>query len=244
MELISIEGIVVSTLNYGENSKILNVLTRDKGIIGVISKGCLKEKSKLRVVSGLYTYAVFHVNYKKDGKLSTLTGADVIDYFINIRSDLEKIGYLGYLVDLAKNVYKQHYDEGVYDILISALKKIEGGFNPKVITNIVEIKYLSYLGVSLYLDGCVQCGIGSIATLSLKKGGYVCARHLTGERIYDSSMLKMIKAYYYVDIDKISELKLKNKLIDEIDEFLGAYYKEYTGLYLKNKNIIDNIKSS
>lgn len=239
MELISIEGIVVSSLNYGESSKILNILTKDKGIIGVISKGCLKEKSKLRVISGLYTYAIFHVNYKKDGKLSTLISADVIDYFINIRSDLERIGYLGYLVDLAKNVYKQHPQDGVYNILVSALKKIESGFNPKVITNIVEIKYLEYLGVGLYLDGCVDCGETHVQTISLKKGGYVCARHMTSEEVYDSSMLKMIKAYYYVDIDKISELKLKPKLIEKIDNFLTIYYKEYTGLYLKNKKLLN-----
>lgn len=38
MEVISIEGIVVNTLKYGENSKIINVLTKDKGIIGIILK--------------------------------------------------------------------------------------------------------------------------------------------------------------------------------------------------------------
>ncbi len=117
--------------------------------------------------------------------------------------------------------------------------KIENGFNPKVITNILEIKYLDYLGVGLNLDGCVECGVTNIATISLKKGGYVCARHLTGERVYESGILKMFKAYYYVDIDKISELKLKEKLVDEIDEFLGTYYKEYTGLYLKSKSFMN-----
>ena len=49
MEIISIEGIVVGTTKYGENSKILNILTKDKGLIGVISKGSLKEKSKLPI---------------------------------------------------------------------------------------------------------------------------------------------------------------------------------------------------
>lgn len=239
MELISIEGIVISTLNYGESSKILNILTRDKGVIGVISKGCLREKSKLRVVSGLYTYAVFHVNYKNNGKLSTLIGADVIDYFINIRSDFEKIGCLGYLIDLSKNVYKQHPNDGLYDILISAVRKIEAGFNPKVITNIVEIKFLDFLGISLYLDGCVECNVSNVVTISLEKGGYVCAKHFSGERVYEPSMLKMLKAYYYVDINKISELNLKPKLIDEIDSFLDIYYKEYTGLFLKSKSFMN-----
>ena len=47
MEIISIEGFVVGTLKYGESSKILNILTKEKGIIGVIAKGALSEKSKL-----------------------------------------------------------------------------------------------------------------------------------------------------------------------------------------------------
>lgn len=243
MEIISIEGFVVSTLKYAENSKILNILTRDKGIIGVISKGCLSEKSKLRVVSSQLTYAIFHLRYKND-KLSTLIGADVIDYLMNTKSDIEKIGYVTYLSELTRNVYKQANEVEVYDIFISAIKKIENGFNPKVITNIVEIKFLDFLGISLNLDSCVDCDSTSIVSLSHSKGGYVCARHRTNEPIYDEAVLKMIKAYYYVDIDKISELNLKEKVINQIDSFLQIYYKEYTGLYLKSKNFLNNIKSS
>lgn len=243
MEIISIEGFVLSSLKYGENSKILNILTKEKGIIGVIAKGALKEKSKLRVVSDKFTYAVFHMYYK-EGKLSTLIGADVINYFINIRSDIEKIGYLGYLSDLTKNVYKQFRDEEIYNILISAIVKIEEGFNPKVITNIVEIKYLDYLGVSLNLSGCVICGNTNVVSLSHSKGGYVCALHRKDEPIYDEAVLKMIKAYYYVDISKITSLSLKDKVINDIDTFLSTYYKEYTGLYLKSKNFIEQIKNS
>ena len=40
MNQIKTKGIIISDTNYGETSKILNVLTQDKGIIGIISKGC------------------------------------------------------------------------------------------------------------------------------------------------------------------------------------------------------------
>ncbi len=243
MEIISIEGFVVNTLKYGENSKIINILTKDKGIIGVISKGCLKEKSKLRVISANFTYAIFHLKYKKD-KLSTLIGADVIDYLINTKSDIEKIGYLSYLTELAKNVYMESPQTEVYNIFINAIKKIEEGFNPKIITNIVELKYLDYLGIGLNLNSCVECTRTSVVSLSHNKGGYVCGVHRTNEPIYEDATLKMIKAYYYVEIDKISELKIKPKIIDQIDSFLNIYYKEYTGLYLKSKKFLNNIKSS
>ena len=37
MKLISVEGIVVSTVAYKESSKIINIFTKDMGIIGCIS---------------------------------------------------------------------------------------------------------------------------------------------------------------------------------------------------------------
>lgn len=241
MEIISIEGIVISSLKYGENSKILNILTKDKGIIGVISKGALKEKSKLRSVSDNFTYAIFHLYYKEN-KMSTLISADVINYFLNIRTDIEKLGVINYLTELTRDVYKSSSSSDIYDIFISAILKIEEGFDPKIISNIVEIKYLDFLGIGLYLDGCVECGSTSVVSLSHAKGGYICYKHRKDEPLYDSSFLKLIKAYYYIDISKISELNLKNKTVNEIDNFLDIYYKDYTGLYLKSKNFFKNIK--
>ena len=82
MEIVKVEGIVLKSVKYNENSKILNILTKEYGLIGVMAKGALKEKSPLRVVSENFTYANFQIYYKKD-KISTLIEADVIDYLFN-----------------------------------------------------------------------------------------------------------------------------------------------------------------
>ena len=51
----------------------------------------------------------------------------------------------------------------------------------------------------------------------------------------------MIRLYYYVDISKISELKIEDKTINQIDLFLKEYYDYLTGLYLKSKKFLDTI---
>ena len=201
----------------------------------------MSPKSKLRVISNNFIYAKFHLYYK-EGKLGTLISADVINYFINIKSDIVKFSYMSYLVDLAKNVYKENNSSDIYDILINALLKIEDNLNPKIITNIVEIKYLTYLGVGLNLDGCSVCGLTSVVSMSYNKGGYVCINHVGKDKVMDDVTLKLFKAYYYIDISKISELNIKEKVVNEIDHFLNIYYKEYTGLYLKSKSFLDKIK--
>ena len=67
--LEEVTGIVVSEQNYGEKSKIINVLTEEKGLIGIMAKGARSLKSPLRSVSGKLTYGKFNIYYKKDNYL-------------------------------------------------------------------------------------------------------------------------------------------------------------------------------
>ena len=48
LEIIEVEGIIIDEKPYGETSKILNIITKDKGVIGVLAKGAKRLKSPLR----------------------------------------------------------------------------------------------------------------------------------------------------------------------------------------------------
>lgn len=238
-----VEGIVLTEKDYGETSKILNVMTKKYGIIGIISKGCRTMKSHLRSVSSKLTYGNFNIYYK-EGKLSILKDVDVIDTFKNIKKDIYKISYASFLLELADQVMKHSNDLKVYDILISGLVKINEGYNEAIITNIIELKYLDFLGIMPVIDRCSICGkTTSIATISSKAGGYVCNRCLTNEKIVSDKTIKLIRMFYYVDIDKISKLDISDSSRIEINDFLDEYYDSYSGLYLKNKSFLKNIKN-
>lgn len=236
-----VEGIVISVTDYGETSKILNVLTKKYGIIGVISKGCKKLKSDLRSVSDRLTYGKFNIFYKEN-KLSNLISVDVMNNFKNIKLDIEKISYASFLLELSSQVSKHQFGLSVYDYLISALIKINDGFDPLVITNIIELKFLDLLGVMPMLDGCVVCGSTSgIVTISSYKGGYLCKKCCNNEKYVDLKTIKLLRMFYYVDINKISKIDISNKCKYEINDFLDEYYDRYTGLYLKSKSFIKMI---
>ena len=236
-----IEGIVVSELEYGETSKIINVLTKELGIVGMIAKGARTMKSPLRSTTNKLTYGTFFIKYNEN-KLSNLTSVDIIDNFKNIKIDIEKISYVSYLLELAVQVIKHTQDEAVYDLLIASIKKINEGFNPLTITNILELKYLEFLGVMPVLDCCSVCGsTKSIATLSSYRGGYVCNNCLKNEKIVSEKTIKLIRMFYYVEIDKISKLDISEQSKMEINNFLTDYYDRYTGIYLKTKDFIKNL---
>ena len=239
--LSNVNGIVISVTPYGETSKIINVFTKEYGVIGIICKGANNIKSPLRSVTEKLTYGVFNIYYKEN-KLSTLVSVDVIDYFKNIKSDILKISYASYITDLVSQVLKQYQGDEIFDDYANSLLKIEEGLNPLVITNILEVKLLEYLGVGLNLTSCISCGNNKdIVTLSLEKGGLLCKKCYQDEKLLPISMIKILNMYYLVDIKSIKELKIDKDIISNINIFLSNYYDDYTGLYLKSKDFIKKI---
>ena len=239
--LREVEGFILTETPYGETSKIINVFTKDYGIIGIMCKGAESLKSKNRVSTMRLNYAKFNIYYRK-GKLSTLVSADILNPLKKIKSDIVLISYLNYLAELTNQVIKQSNNLAIYDEFIAAILKIEEGLDPLVITNILEIKYLAELGVLFSLDECVICGSKtSIATIDADKGGFICLNCLTNEVIVDKKVIKMLRMYYYVNIKSISNIKVEDNIKDVINKFLDMYYERYTGLYLNSKNFLKNL---
>jgi len=238
--LEKVEGIIISEKSYSETSKIINIITKEYGIISVLAKGAKTLKSPFRSTSTKLTYGKFDIRYKQD-KLSTLIEIDVINFYKNIKKDINKISYASYILELVEQVIKQNNDIEVYNNLIASLNKIEENFDPLTITNILELKCLSYLGVMPIIDCCSKCGSTSIITISSDTGGYLCRNCRTNETIVDEKTIKLIRMFYYVDINKISKLDISNKIKEEINYFLSNYYDRYTGLYLKSKKMIQKL---
>lgn len=239
--LSEVEGFILSETSYGETSKIINVFTKEYGVIGIMCKGAKSLKSKNRVATLRFTYAKFNIFFKQ-GKLSNLVSADIINPLKNIRSDITLISYISYLTELTEQVIKQSNNNLMYDYFIEAILKIENGLDPLVITNILEIKYLEQLGVMFNLDECVLCGSKQgIVTIDADKGGYICLSCLTNELIVDKKVIKMLRMYYYVNIKSITAIKIDDSVKIIINKFLDMYYDRYTGLYLNSKNFLKSI---
>lgn len=238
--LKEVEGIIISETSYKETSKIINILTKD-GIIGCICKGAKSVKSPLRSFTMTLTYGKFIIYYKENN-LSILKSVDIINGLSKIKRDIILVGYMSFLCDLAKQVMLQNNNSDVYDLLVTALIKINDGLNPKIITNIVELKLLDYLGVGINFNSCARCGsTHNIITIDPDVGGYICQNCYRNEIIYDEKTIKMLRMYYLVDINSITDLKISDKVINNINYFVNKYYDRYTGLYLKSKKYLEEI---
>lgn len=243
LEITKVEGIVISESNYKETSKLINILTKEYGIVGILAKGSKNIKNKNRIFTSRLTHANYQIYYRPN-KLSTLICADLIDSFSNTKQDLTKISYSCFLLELTSQVVKNNNDKNIFDILLNSLIKIENGYDPSIITNIAELKYLDFLGIKPILNSCAVCGSTNILTVSTNKGGFVCVNCHTNEAIVSSKTIKLLRLLYYVDISKISKIKISNDSKEEIDRFINEYYDKYSGLYLKSKKFLKTVKNT
>ncbi|MBQ3021021.1 MAG: DNA repair protein RecO [Bacilli bacterium] len=239
---MEVEGFILSEVPYGDTSKIVNIFTND-GVIGCIAKGAKSLKSNLRVNTSKFTYGKFLIDKKDNNKLSLLKEAVSINELVNIKNDLLLISYLSYIVELTNQVIKQTYEfDNLYNLFINVILKMNNKLNPKVLTNIYELKVLDYLGVGINFNSCSKCGNKKdILTIDGDIGGYVCKNCFTNEFIYDDKTIKMLRMYYLIDVSSISELKISDTVINNIDRFINIYYDRYTGLYLSSKKFLNSI---
>jgi len=234
--LVKTKGIVLKETPYSDTSKVLNILTSDYGLVGVLSKGCRNMKSKLRGVSNKMVYAEFTIKYKETG-LSTLIEGNYINSFKNIFNDIRKANYSFYLINLVEQVLNQNNNKDIFYLLENGLIKINDGLSPELISNIVELKLLKYLGVSLNLFSCIKCGsIDKIFNLDIDNGGVVCCNCYQDGFVFNMKTIKLLQILEKIDLSKLSSLEIiDNDVFLELDDFLHEYYSTYTGLYLHDK---------
>lgn len=237
-----VEGIVLKETLYSETSKIIQVLTKEYGLISIIAKGASSVKSPLRSLTIPFLYGKFLINYKKD-KLSILKNGSVIKLYGSSIKDLKIYAYISYLSELTYNVLKENNDKEIFSTLKDGLDKIMDGFNPEVIKNIIEFKYLDYLGITPNLDICHKCNEEKEPyAIDGKIGGFICANCYKDEIKVSSNYKKVLNRFRDVNIKEIKEIKLSKEDERIINTFLDEYYETYSAIYVNSKKFLYSFK--
>lgn len=236
-----IEGIIVNEYPFEEASKIINIFTAE-GIVGVIAKGSKRIKSPFFGVTSKFNYGIFNIIYKENG-LSKLVDTEIIKDYRSIKKNIKKIGFVTYITELTVQVYRHESNRNIYDLYMASLDKINEDYDPAVVTSILELKLLDYLGVKPILDECYSCRQkANIVTISSYRGGLICKNCYRNEKIVSTKTINLIRMLYYVDIAKITKLDISKEVKSEIEEFINDYYNRYSGIYLKSKILLESIK--
>ena len=90
-----LEGIVIRTMPYGENNKIVTLFTREAGKITCMARGAKKPASRLAAITQPFTHGTYSI-YKGKG-MGTLQAGDQLESLRHIREDIMSTAYASYI---------------------------------------------------------------------------------------------------------------------------------------------------
>lgn len=168
------EGIVLKTIKLGEADRIITVFTRGHGKVRAVAKGIRKTKS--RFGGRLEPFSrVDLMLYKGKGALDTVTAADILTSFDEVRADYARLTAGAVVVELVEKITEEHARSfSIYQLLLGGLESLAAGRSDNVVPAFV-VKLLSISGYHPQLQVCVSCGTGAgLAGFSPVAGGAVC----------------------------------------------------------------------
>lgn len=166
------EGIVLKTIKLGEADRIVTLFAREAGKVRAVAKGIRKTKS--RFGARLEPFTRVQMVIYRGRNLDTITSADIITSFDEVRRDYSRIRQASALADFVEKITPERERSlPTYALLHAALQALAQG-KPNVVPAFV-VKLLSHSGYHPQLSVCAGCGSeGPLGAFSAHLGGAVC----------------------------------------------------------------------
>jgi DNA repair protein RecO (recombination protein O) len=170
------EGIVLKAIKLGEADRILTIYTRSNGKVRAVAKGIRKTKS--RFGGRLEPFTRVQLQIYRGRNLDTITTADIIEPFQEIRGELRSLTSASALAELVEKITPDRERAfSTYNLLVEGLQALSsedrgGG----TIVPAFLVKLLSISGYHPELRTCAGCGrTGGLGAFSAAMGGTVCS---------------------------------------------------------------------
>ena len=151
-------GLVLSERDFGENDKILTVLTERYGKVPVIAKGAKSVRNRHMPSTQLFAYS--SLSLRKRGNFYFITESDLIENYYDIRTDLTKLSLASFVCDVVNDVTNEgNNDDEILRLTLNTLFAISKDIKPlEVIRATFEIRLAKELGFTPNIEQCSICG--------------------------------------------------------------------------------------
>lgn len=156
MEGIRVNALMLRAVDYGENDKILTLLTAELGKISAGIKGVKKAGAKLKFAAQPFCFAEYVLS--KRGERYTVTNASETESFYEIRTDINKFYAASAVCESANSLtYGGEEDNAIFTLAVQALSNICNGDECSALIKFL-LSALSASGYTIGLDNCSECG--------------------------------------------------------------------------------------
>ena len=159
--LITLKGLVVREGDFGDNDKLLHILTAEQGRLSVVAKGAKSIRNRYMTACQLFAYSTFTLYLGKQGAMCRLSDAELIQNFYELRCELETFALASYIVDASSAVSTESSGEGeVLKLALNTLYFLSRRSHPLyVMKGAFELRLMKASGFMPNLVACDECGV-------------------------------------------------------------------------------------
>ncbi len=169
------DALLLKACDYGENDKIITLLTADRGKLTAGMKGVKKAGAKLRFAAQPFCFAEY-VFAQKGGR-NTVTSASLYDGFYSLREDVAKYFAAAAVSEVCDKLVPEGVESGEFLVgAVTALKEISEG-KPTFPLVAFLCKSLKLAGYPVRAAACSSCGnpLAGRMRFDMAGGAFNCA---------------------------------------------------------------------
>lgn len=234
------KGVVLKTIDYQENSKIIYILT-NSGIKSAIVRSAKNLKSHT------YSYAQPLVKIEFELKKGRYIGAfKILNNFNDIKLNFNKLTNALKIIEICYDLGDHISDKQLFfDFTCEILDCInDAKYNFDIFELVFKVKILYLLGVAPVFSKCVTCNTTvNLKGFSLNGGGMKCYSCLVEDDfIYPFETINELKILYLTKLDKLKLMINNNEIIynyEKCSRFLELYYQQFLGFISKVNKVLN-----
>ena len=245
------EAIVVRSRDLRETSLILTFYTKDFGKINGVVKGARTSHAQFGG-GALEPFAHDEIVFyeRKRSNLFLVSQCDLIDFFYAIRSDLERIAYASYLLELLDSLTPAgDTNPDIFELLVKSLTFLSGKASPRRVARVFEIRLVKLLGLMPVLASCVSCSGSDLkdARFSFRLGGLVCKKCSAADKLSHFILpgtVEFIKRVETSNFDMVTRIKVSERVGRELEPLLRKVLDYHIERRLNTVTFIKSIQYS
>ena len=236
MSAAKTQAFALKTQDYRDTSLLVTFYTCDYGKIRGIVKGIRGSRAGFgSTVEPFSLNEILFYKRKRGGDLHLITQIDLEDLFPAVRSDLERLSYASYFIDLLNELVEtEDPSPEIFDLLNQSLLFLSSGASCKRTARIFEVKLFELLGLMPEIKACVVCQAANPdpAYFNVFFGGICCNKcsENTGMPV-SKGTLNFIEHVRRAPFKELHHVKVSQEVGVELEKML----RRFADFHLSNK---------
>ncbi|MGN0438403.1 MAG: DNA repair protein RecO [Lachnospiraceae bacterium] len=238
---IELTGIILSSMPVGDYDKRIVILTKERGKITAFARGARKPNSPYLGISEPFNFGVFTLSEGYDAY--HLAGADIKEYFLDVKNDIEGICYATYFCDILEYLCVDGYgDTNVLNLIYITLKSLtKSDVSKKLIRRIFELKILDYDGVGFDASHCMKCNCDKLEAFYLPGNGFLCEKcavQIENVKYVSQTAIYTLQYILSAPLKKLYTFQVNEEIYLEIESIIDGYFKKHVNKNFKSLEIL------